>query len=83
MKKKTWGEKLRENSDLPKVVPIEGKMTKRWGTVTVVIPSPLEVDSIMKLVRNEHVITIDEIRDHLARNHGASIACSLSTRIFA
>lgn len=58
-------------------------MTKRCGTGTVVIPSPLEVDSIMKLVRNERVITIDEIRDYLARKHGASIACPLTTGIFA
>ena len=42
--KKSWREKLADNKDLPKVVEITDKMSKRWGTGTVVIPAPLEVD---------------------------------------
>ena len=29
-RKKSWREKLAERKDLPKVVEITGKMTKRW-----------------------------------------------------
>jgi len=43
-KKTSWQEKLQDNKGYPKVVTIEGKMSKRWGTGTVVIPSPIEVD---------------------------------------
>lgn len=47
-KKKSWQEKLADSKDLPKVAPITEKMSKRWGTGTVVIPAPVEVDEIMR-----------------------------------
>ena len=37
-KKKSWREKLADSKGLPKVGKIEGKMTRRWGTGTMVIP---------------------------------------------
>jgi len=39
-KRKSWQEKLAINKGLPKVQEITGKMSKRWGTGTVVIPAP-------------------------------------------
>lgn len=44
----TWREKLEDSKDLPKVVEITGKMSTRWGTGSVCIPAPIEVDGIMK-----------------------------------
>ena len=49
-KKKSWKEKLHDNKDLPQVQPITEKMSKRWGTGTVVIPAPTEVDEIMRQI---------------------------------
>ena len=60
-KKKSWVEKLNDSKDLPKVVEITGKMSKRWGEGTVVIPAPLEVDGIMKRIPEGKLITIREI----------------------
>jgi hypothetical protein len=34
--RKTWAEKLADNKGLPKVGPVTGKMSKRWGTGTMV-----------------------------------------------
>ena len=65
--KKTWREKLADSKDLPRVVKITGKMVKRWGTGTVVIPAPMEVDEIMKKVRKGKLITINQIRQILAK----------------
>jgi hypothetical protein len=48
--KKSWQEKLADNKGLPRVERITEKMSKRWGTGTVVIPAPKEVDEIMKNV---------------------------------
>src|SRR5687768_12733720 len=45
--RKTWREKLADSKGLPKVGKVEGKMTTRWGTGTMVIPAPLEVDELM------------------------------------
>ncbi len=43
-RKKSWGEKLADSKDLPKVAEITEKMSKRWGEGTFVIPAPREVD---------------------------------------
>jgi alkylated DNA nucleotide flippase Atl1 len=80
---KTWKEKLLDDKDLPKVVPIDGKMSKRWGSGTVVIPAPREVDAVMKKVPKGRLITINEIRAALAKKHGATIGCPITTSIFA
>ena len=81
--KKSWREKLDDSKDLPKVVKITDKMSKRWGTGTVVIPAPKEVDEIMKTVPRGNLITINEIREKLAKKHGATIGCPITTGIFA
>ena len=62
---------------------ITDKMSKRWGTGTVVIPAPKEVDEIMKKVPSGKLITINQIRAILAQRHGASIGCPITTGIFA
>jgi len=82
-KKKSWSEKLEDSKGLPKVERITGKMSRRWGTGTVVIPAPAEVDEIMRKVPEGKLVTINEIRAALARKHGATIGCPITTGIFA
>jgi len=82
-KRKSWSEKLRDSKGLPKVEKITGKMSKRWGTGTVAIPAPMEVNEIMKRVPEGNLITINEIRAALAKKHGATIGCPMTTGIFA
>ncbi len=81
--RKSWQEKLADSKDLPRVVEITGKMSTRWGTGTIVIPAPIEVDEIMKKVPKGKLITINQIREIVARKHGATIGCPLTTGIFA
>jgi len=82
-KRKSWQEKLADNKDLPRVEKITDKMSRRWGTGTVVIPAPKEVDEIMKRVPKGKLITINQIREKLAQKHGATIGCPITTGIFA
>ena len=82
-KKKSWVEKLADNKGLPKVEKITEKMSKRWGTGTVVIPAPMEVNEMMRRVPEGKLITINEIRSALAKKHKATIGCPLTTGIFA
>ena len=72
--KKTWREKMHDSRDMPKVVEITENMSQRWGTGTVVIPAPIEVDEIMKKVPRGRLITINQIREVLAKRHNASIS---------
>jgi hypothetical protein len=81
--RKTWQEKLDNDNGLPKVERITPKMSPRWGTGTFVIPAPREVDAIMNQVPKGKLITIDEIRQKLAAKHKATIACPITTGIFA
>ena len=81
--KKSWQEKLNDDKDLPKIEEITGNMSQRWGTGTFVIPAPREVNEIMRKVPKGKVTTINEIRKTLAKKHGASIACPITTGIFA
>ncbi|GAI18564.1 unnamed protein product [marine sediment metagenome] len=80
--RKSWQEKLADNKGLPKVQEITDTMSKRWGTGTVVIPAPIEVDEIMRKVPRGRLITINEIRGILAQKHGATIGCPITTGIF-
>lgn len=81
--KKSWQEKLNDSKGLPRVGAIEGKMSRRWGTGTMVIPAPVEVDAIMKKVPAGKLVTIDLIRQTLARKHRTTMACPMTTGIFA
>jgi hypothetical protein len=81
--KPTWTEKLHESKGFPKVEPISGSMSKRWGTGTVVIPAPIEVDKFMRQVPKGKLTTINNIREALAKKHDATIGCPMTTGIFA
>jgi len=81
--KKSWREKLADSKDLPKVAAMDCKLSKRWGEGTFVIPTPLEVDALMKKVRRGKLTTIDALRRALAKKHGTTIACPITTGIFA
>ena len=81
--KKSWKDKLADSKGLPKVGKVMGNMTRRWGTGTMVIPAPKEVDAIMKTVPRGRLITINEIRAALAKKHKTDIACPITTGIFA
>jgi hypothetical protein len=73
--KETWKQKLvstTQKQNLPRVVEVDEKMSKRWGEGTVVIPSPVEVDALMKTVPEGRLITINQIRGYMAKKYNAS-----------
>jgi len=82
-KKKSWREKLADSKGLPKTGRIEGRMTKRWGTGTMVIPAPIEVDELMRRVPRGKLVTINELRTALAKKHRVGMACPITTGIFS
>jgi len=81
--KKTAREKLLDSKDLPKIVKIKPNQEKIWGKGTLVIPTPLEVDDIMKKVPKGKIITINKIREKLAKKYKTNSACQICTGIFA
>jgi alkylated DNA nucleotide flippase Atl1 len=82
--KKSFREKLAESHDLPRVEPIIPTIAKRWGvTGTMVIPAPRDVDALMRRVPRGQLITVNQIGEALARQHGTTVACRITTGIFA
>ena len=82
-RKKSWREKLADDKGHPTIATIGCDLSKRWGEGTFVIPAPLEVDAAMKKIRPGKLTTIDALRKALARKHGTTIACPITTGIFA
>jgi hypothetical protein len=81
--KTSWAEKLADDKGFPKVCEIDQTKSKRWGRGTFVIPAPREVDELMRHVPKGKLTTIDELRKVIARKHRATIACPITTGIFA
>jgi len=58
---------------LPFVEPIPPKMARTLGQGTICVPAPLEVDGIMRSVPPGRLILINQIREMVARKHGATV----------
>jgi alkylated DNA nucleotide flippase Atl1 len=81
--KKTWAEKLASDHGLPKVAPIPPRMQPKWGKGTLVIAAPRAVDELMQKVGKGKLTTFAELQRALAKRHGATVACPMTTGIFA
>jgi hypothetical protein len=81
--RKSWQEKLADHNGHPTVFEISAKQRKRWGPGTCVIPAPAKVDELMRRVPKGQLTTIDELLKTLARRHHATMACPITTGIFA
>jgi len=81
-KKLTWVEKLNKDNGLPKIAKLDKDAAKHWHGQSMVVPSPLDVDAIMKKVPKGKLVTINELRLALAKKYKTDIACPLTTGIF-
>jgi len=82
-KRKSWREKLADDKDLPKVVQITAKHRQSWGQGTCAIAAPREVDALIRRIPKGRLALINDLRAAIARKHGATIGCPITTGIFA
>ncbi|HEX3142565.1 MAG TPA: hypothetical protein VHQ64_01250 [Pyrinomonadaceae bacterium] len=75
-----WREKL-EKPQQPKVVQIPPKMS-RFGKGTMLIPTPMLVDELIRKVPKGKLITGSELRRKLASDFATNVTCPLTTGIF-
>ena len=80
---KSWRQRLAGYKNLPLVKPIPPAMQAKHGQGSIVIPSPQEVNAIMQKIPETRLVTIFQISDQLAHQHGTTIACTVTTGIFA
>ena len=72
--RKTWREKM-EIKLVPKLVD------DPKGRGKMLVPSPLDIDALIRKVERGNLITDKQIRERLARNFCADLTCPLSTGI--
>ncbi len=65
-----------------KVVTIPPKMQKRYGRGKLLIPSPLDIEAIVKKTPRGKIVTQKEIRERLARQAGVEHVCPIATGMF-
>ena len=75
-----WREKL-EKPQEPKVVQIPPTMS-RFGEGTMLIPTPMLVDALIRKVPKGKLITSGELRRKLAADFATDVTCPLTTGIF-
>ncbi|MCL2085448.1 MGMT family protein [Candidatus Saccharibacteria bacterium] len=82
MAKKTWNEKLNDSKDLPYVADIpDCPFAQKFGP-RMLVAAPLEYDEIMKKIPKGEVITMDRVREYLAKRHNADWTCFMTAGIF-
>ena len=82
-KNNKFREKLFKKTDFPKIKTIPKNLNKSWGKGKFVMPSPLEVNTLMKKVPKGKLTTINEIRKKLAKKYKTTTACPIVTGIFS
>ncbi|MCS7364895.1 MAG: MGMT family protein [archaeon GB-1867-035] len=75
----SWKEKLKKEA---RIVDIPPRMTKRFGTGKMLIPSPLDIDVLIRKVKKGKLVTQGQIRRKLAKKYGVKVTCPLTTGIF-
>jgi alkylated DNA nucleotide flippase Atl1 len=83
--RKTWREKM-ETAREAKLVTIPPKMQKRFGPLgkhaKMLIPSALDLDALIRKIPRGKLVTQTQLREKLARDARADIACPITTGIF-
>src|SRR4051794_15356716 len=79
--RKTWREEM-DNPHLPKVVGVPPEMQPRFGTGTLLLPSPHDVDAAIRAIPEGMVVSVGAIRRDLAAQYATDAACPLVTGIF-
>jgi hypothetical protein len=78
--RRSWREKM-DNPNLPKVVDVPLTWQKRYGPGRMLLPSPRQVEALIRAVPKGRLITVAGIREILAAEHMTDIACPLVTGI--
>jgi len=80
-KRATWREKM-EKPQEPRVVNVPPKMQRQFGEGRMLIATPALVDQLMRKPSSGQLVTVNQIRERLAKDFGAESTCPLTTGIF-
>lgn len=72
----------RRQSHIVHVIPPGAPGYREAAGGSMVVSTPAEVDALIRHIARGEVITLDDIRQALARRHATAVACPVSTAIF-
>lgn len=82
-KPKSWREKFEKPPQgLPKIVKPTSKWIDRFGGPRLFIATPKIVDAVIRKVPKGKLITVNQIREKLAKKYKADNTCPITTGIF-
>ena len=67
---------------LPKVVEVPKSWEKRMGGRRVLVPTPLITDAVIRKVPKGRLISVNQIREKLAKQFKADSTCPMTVGIF-
>lgn len=73
------------NGKQPKIVhmiPPGAPGSREADGGSMVVSTPAEVNALIRTLRAGELVTLDDVRQALARRHGTAVACPVSTAIF-
>ena len=68
--------------ELPKVISVPAKFQKQMGGKRVLVPTPLMVDELVREVRKGRLVTVNQLREHLAAQFNVDSTCPMTMGIF-
>jgi hypothetical protein len=81
--KPKWRQKLeREHPSHGKIVDTPPKMRNRTSQGKMLIPEPLKMDALIRIVKRGRLLTVPQLMNRLAKDAGADCACPMTTGIF-
>ena len=81
--RRTWRQKLQEeHPEHGKIVDVPVKMQNKFLFGKMLIPKPLDIDTLIKRIPRGKLATVIQIREKLARDADANCCCPLTTGIF-
>ena len=81
--RKSWRQKMENPPEgLPKVVDVTAKYEKRFGGRRVLVPTPLITDAVIRKVPKGKLISVNQIREKLAKQFKADSTCPMTVGIF-
>ncbi|MDR3021538.1 MAG: MGMT family protein [Clostridiales bacterium] len=81
MAKKTYNQKL--NDTRPhEIITLPPDAAVKFGGTLMLVATPLIFDGIIRQIPSNEIVTMDELRSHLARQYGADCTCQLTAGIF-
>ena len=66
----------------PRLVDTPPKMQKQFGVGKMLIPTPVLVGKLIRKIPSGRLISVNILRERLAKDHNANSTCPLTTGIF-